>query len=474
MKKIHTNTVYLLAFILILNVSCTKWLDVKPKSEVEASEIFTTEKGYIDVLMGIYSKMSDGSTYGDVLTMSTLEILAQNHKSTSNKQLEFANFVYNTAYADDIFTNIWESQFNTIANCNSLIDHIKVDKPEKFLNNNYKIIYGEALAIRALLHFDLIRMFHPSYTSNKDYKAIPYIKKFTKELTRQYTTEEALTNVLDDLKKSYNLLKDVDPIKSHLDFRERQLRLNYYAVSGLLSRVYIYKDDKQNALKYAKEVIASEIFKFIAPDKIIVPKKDYTFSCEHLFSLFVTNLGKTSRTYFEDKATKELVCAQRMKLNNLYEGNDLRLKNWFEVITSEGGTKKRFMTKYYRPRDKEIEKTYYKPIIPIIKIAEMYLIAAECLTQTNLTEAISLMNIIRQKRESSILKGITDAGTLMNEINKEYQREFFGEGQLFYFYKRLNMTVIKDATAHNLMMDATKYTFPLPKKEVQFGSRITY
>jgi hypothetical protein len=471
MKKIHINS--LLALILLLNVSCTKWLDVKPRSEVEASEIFTTEKGYIDALMGIYSKMGTRSTYGDMLTMSTLDILAQNFESTSNEQLEFANFVYNTDYADDIFTNIWDNQFNTIANCNSLIDHIKVDKPEKFLNNNYNIIYGEALAIRALLHFDLIRMFHPSYTSNKDYKAIPYIKKFTKELTRQYTTEEALTNVLDDLKKSYNLLKDVDPIKSHLDFFERQLRLNYYAVAGLLARVYIYKDDKQNALKYAKEVIASENFKFITPDKII-PQKDFTFSCEHLFSLFITNLGENSRTYFEDKAMNELVCAHRIQINNLYAGNDLRFKNWFEVITSEGGTKKRFMTKYNRPRDKEIEKNYYKPIIPIIKIAEMYLIAAECQVQTNLTEALSLINILHQKRESPILNDITDAESLMDEINKEYQREFFGEGQLFYFYKRLNMIAIKDVAAYNLMMDATKYTFPLPKKEVQFGRRITY
>jgi hypothetical protein len=66
---------------------------------------------------------------------------------------------------------------------------------------------------------------------------------------------------------------------------------------------------------------------------------------------------------------------------------------------------------------------------------------------------------------------ITDEVSLMNEISKEYQREFIGEGQLFYFYKRLNKQSIKSYKNITIEMNDTKYKFLLPKTEVQFAGR---
>jgi hypothetical protein len=474
MKNIHING--LLALILLFNVSCTKWLDVKPKSEIEEEEMFSNEQGYKIALAGAYLTMSNASTYGDNLTMTKLDILAQSYKlslSTKNlKQQEFAAFKYETDYADELFTNIWKQQFNGIANCNNLISHITKDDSGKFTDNNYKLIYGEALAIRAFLHFDLLRMFHPSYTSNKNYKALPYIEKYSKEVTESSTTEKVLTKVLADLKQAYKLLKQAnDPIISGAKLRERQKKFNYYAVAGLLARVYLYKADKVNALKYAKEVIASGVFKFMVSTKII-GNGDYTFSPEHLFSLSVTRVGETSRMYFpyngEDELQDTYLLSDKNKQDQLYaEKDDLRFKYWFKQKIQIANTEKTGLRKYYRPRAEN--NKYYDPVIPIIKIAEMYLIAAECLKDINLTEAADLIKFIHKKRAFKNEITITDVGTLMDEISKEYQREFIGEGQLFYFYKRLNKQSIKSYENIPIEMNDAKYTFPLPKKEIQFA-----
>ncbi len=471
MKKIQLTKICLFVLLISINISCSDWLDVKPKSEVGSDEMFATEKGYLDALMGVYVNMGKASSYGDKLTMSVIEILAQNYRLVSKQDIELGNYDYDTDYARTISSEIWSAQYNTIANCNAIIDKIKVDSPNKFSSNNYEIIYGEALAIRAFLHFDMLRIYHPSYLSSKDFVSIPYVTEFTKDLTRQFSTEEVITNVLKDLNDAYELLKDVDPIANgseDFSFTDRQIRLNYYAVSGLLARVYLYIGDKVNAFKYANEVILSESFKFInATD--IVPKNDYTFACEHMFSLYIENIGELSNKYFKDSSPSELITSNYM--DELYFPNDLRFKYWFRLITSEGGKTKRFIRKFNRPTDEEEEKAYYDPVMPIIKISEMYLIAAECMAETDLGAAVSLMETLHLKRESSDLGEILDKESLMQEIQKEYQREFVGEGQLFYFYKRLGIPEITGDSGARFYMDDKKYTFPLPENEVQFGGR---
>lgn len=475
MKNIHINIVVLLAFILLFNTSCSEWLNVKPKSEVEDEEMFATEKGYFDALMGVYVKMGEKSLYGDNLTMTTLDLLAQNYNVDSDKlATSFLFFDFNTVYAENIFSGIWSNMYNAIANCNNIIDHIKKDDSNKFLDGNYNLIYGEALALRALLHFDLLRMFHPSYLSRPDFKGIPYIGEFTKDLTEQYTSEEVIKNVLDDLSNSYEMLKNVDPVISETEIEtkvlsERKIRANYYAVAGLLARVYLYSGDYTNAYKYANEVIESKSFRFIKGDEII-PQLDFTYTSEHLFSLFVSRLGENSRRYFSDDASSEMVCAQSVK--DRFGSNDLRFKYWFKTITSNGA-EKRYLTKYYRPLDEDEEEKYVDPVIPIVKLSEMYLIAAECMSETNLTEAVSLMEELHEKRGSDVLGEISDKESLIAEIIKEYQREFIGEGQLFYLYKRLNLSSIKGIYGFSISMDDSKYTFPLPNDEIEFGGRTT-
>ena len=128
------------------------------------------------------------------------------------------------------------------------------------------MVKGEALALRAMLHFDMLRLFGPVYSKDSDKKAIPYYTKQTNTPEPILTAEEVAGQVAADLEDARTLLAN-DPVKTEGTLmsgaqdgtsnfmRYRALRLNYYAVEALLARVCLYMGDKKDAFKYASDVI---------------------------------------------------------------------------------------------------------------------------------------------------------------------------------------------------------------------------
>src|SRR5690606_7817150 len=126
-------------------------------------------------------------------------------------------------------------------------------------DESYALIRGEALGLRALLHFDLLRIFGPEYISGRDQKAIPY-KTITEPMnTVPSTTAQVVDNILADLIEAEALLMPFDEVNVETRIN-RRIKFNYYAVRGLEARVRLYKGDKEGAFKAAKEVVDSEVF----------------------------------------------------------------------------------------------------------------------------------------------------------------------------------------------------------------------
>ncbi|TRX72108.1 RagB/SusD family nutrient uptake outer membrane protein [Carboxylicivirga sp. M1479] len=469
------NKILIVFTALVLTLtSCEDWMDVQPKSEVDQIELFQSEEGYHDALNGVYLMLGDNNLYGDKLSMSLLDVLAQNYYiPTGHSYIDLVFHNYEAEASENSISGVWDKAYNVIANCNNIIQFIEEDDASKFSGNNYNYIKGEALAIRAMLHFDLIRMFNAPLISDPEFLGIPYVDEFKIELTEQSTTIEALSLVEDDLMKAYELLAD-DEVMNPSDDNEsyRENHLNYYAVVGLLARVHLYQQDYVNAALYADEVIQSARFKWMNPSDIL-GNLDFVFYPELIMGLYHTKVGETSRNYFahtDANNPNELICSDRSA--SWYEGDDIRFKYWFEVVSTMDGDK-RFMTKYNRPKDDEEAKRYQDPVLPLIKLSEMYLILAESKAKTNLVDGIRVINEMKTERRTSVLDEAIDEVTFMDELSREYEREFYGEGQLFFFYKRMNFPVLVGADGSNLPMDDAKYTLPFPANEIQFGGRVT-
>lgn len=112
---------------------------------------------------------------------------------------------------------------------------------------------------------------------------------------------------------------------------------------------------------------------------------------------------------------------------------------------------------------------YYKNKISMIRLPEVYYIAAECCatgTPANLEKAITYLNHVRQKRGLyEDLKNL-DATQIINEIKKEYRKEFLSEGVMFYYYKR---TGASEIPYRSEIMEDKQYVLPYPTYEIQSG-----
>ena len=244
----------MLAGLLLLCMGCNDWLDVRPKSQVKEGDLFESEAGFQDALIGIYVLMGRTDTYGGNSTMGFLDMLAQTYSTIPITY----NAVLSYNYQDDIVKGkvdaMWNANYNAIANCNYLLKNI-AEHGDVMAADTRALVEGEALALRAFLHFDLLRGFAPSYKMGKDELAIPYIREITNTPVAQSTVSQVLDYILEDLAKAKALLEPIDPIGPAFEedaensniqedayitdggfWQYRQSRMNYYGVTALMAR----------------------------------------------------------------------------------------------------------------------------------------------------------------------------------------------------------------------------------------------
>ena len=466
--------------------SCEDWLDIRPKSEIKEEDLFSTERGFRQALFGVYAGMSDSDIYGGNLTMSFLDVLAQNYViETDNQPFYYeSRYDYENINVERRIDAIWASMFEQIVNCNNLLENLEENK-NLFVDNNYQFFLAETKALRAYLHFDLLRMFGPSIASGGgDELAIPFVNKVQNTAFPQLKVNELLDTLVLELTKSKELLKDIDPIgpafEEYIDTEDlwnidkniymdddgfllfRKSRMNYYAVTGLLARVYLYMGEKTKALSEAREVLESGRFKWIDVNSKIIGQShpDYIFYDEIVFNLFNDNLNTKSDQYFTSNADNKLFISDTRKADYFPyangEGGDSDYR--FRYHFSRKGGAEEYICKY----DYLDDNTRY---IPMIRLAEMAYIVAECESDSN--KAIENLNMVLSKRGYAEDNLISNPDVLENTIYKEYRREFLAEGQLFYYMKRKNIQNIEytDIDGSNAI-----YVLPLPDSEIDLGN----
>ena len=230
---------------------------------------------------------------------------------------------------------MWNGLYAQIANLNSLLSTID-DHEDVFSGDNYNLLKGEALGLRAFLHFDLLRLFAEPWATGKDKKSIPYVMTLAPVVTPLFTQEDAIEVMLEELKQAKELMAN-DPMRlgetpsaclaslpsgQYLSsarniptWHNRRFRFNYYAVVATMARIYLWKGDKPNALACAQEVIAAQesTFPWVQQSDLTGitststsassrHRQDRTFATEHIFALNVTDLENLMDTYIYDGA----------------------------------------------------------------------------------------------------------------------------------------------------------------------------
>lgn len=459
--------------LIVTTISCADWLDVKPSDRVTEENAFSTPQSFRKALNGIYIELNRDEIYGKALSVEFIDILAQYYpvNPESRANVDLMNFNYTSSTNLDRISMIWATMYNIIANTNLLIRNC--DNRRSVLSDDYyEIIKGEALALRAYLHFDLFRLFGPVYKKDAIDQSIPYYTDFVLNVEPSLRADDFISQVITDLEESLKLLEN-DPIKTYGpkgdptdSFKQyRTLRLNYYAVKTLLARVYLYAQEKELALETAMEVmeIQDRWFPWIKPEDA---SSDRVFSTELLFSL--QNMKRRNLYYnffnarnIED--TRVLAPLQYVteKMFN-YEMHDYRATANLQSTILIGSQNHRIFTKYEAQSD-----SLWNQLIPLIRISEAFFIAAE--SEPTPKEGIKHLNIVRNNR--GIIASPVDWYFFDDRLSSQYIREFWGEGQLFYFYKRKNKNQIQSPYDEWEIVDVTErnYILPIPEGETKYN-----
>ena len=461
--------------------SCNDWLDVNPKSQIKEEDHFSREGGYKDQLTGIYTAMTTQSMYGLNMGIGFAEVLSHTYNIDPNGNWRYANdFNYTETSSEGTIGTIWSSTYSAIANCNILLRNIENADPNIFTDYNYHVYRGEALGLRAFLHFDLMRLFACAPSMNGNAPGVPYVTEYSTEVVGQKSVNETMRMIVDDLEEArtelaYDTLTATGEYPNK-DFDFKPNNFNYFACTLTLAKAYLWMGDTQNALRYAKELVDwteaplwDHGFHWIHYTNMQQTNRnelDAAFTCEMVFRLVINDWEDIGNYYFKSAGGANALSPADATAEDIYEislglGGDWRYTRGFE---QDG--EKRYNAKFWYNTGGD-----YNNIYPLLRMSEPFYIAAECYKNSNPKEAIRLLQVVRENRGLSAdnfpLDENLTAEQIQNEIYKEYRKEFIGEhGELFFYYKRLNATEIKGSA---LRPGKGVYVLPIPSNDQEFG-----
>lgn len=473
-----------LYFVLILSLlfaACNSWLDVELDNKVDDQKLFRTPEGFKEALAGIYSNLSKQDIYGKQMTMEYMEILPGYHaySSIQYSYQYWKDYDYVNTSSKRVISTFWNRLYANISQANCILEW--ADKNSSVLSETDRSqIRGEALALRAFLHFDLYRMFSPDVKRSPDAEGIPYNRQFGVSLPPMFSVKEVMQLIINDLLEAETCLES-DPITSVVPYaitstsddgaiadiaaKDRAdqyvARMNLYSVKAMLAKTYQARGEYSKAAHKAKEVIESGKFRLLDFKSIDQNEKtvDLLFSDELIFSLRNKSISSYSQGLHKDENRNGVTSPIALPYKDvaaMYESNsdDVRYSKWF----NEGKLVK------FLPDSASV----FPQKMPVIKLSEMYLMVAECSYGSEPETALNYMNELRDHR----IRNNAHWTYLTKEyMYDEMRREYVGEGQLWYMYKRNNMTLPGDGVGGEILPTNEIYVFPLPDAEIEDGHR---
>ena len=486
---------YIFSIIFVLAcTSCNSWLEVTPQDTVDEDQLFATGDGYRNVLNGIYKQMATSSMYGQELSWGMLDVMGQLYQTrgfhSSSAYYKLATgYNYEDQYVKPIIQTIWSQAYNSIANCNSILSKIDATDSSLFRSRNHEkmLIKGEALALRAFLHFDMLRLFAPAPVANDSKADIPYFTIYPSTFEPDRSIKEVLERVIKDLEEAKNLVAPHDTLdwrmmltdghridygrgakeaNQDLFFKYRGFHLNYLAICAQLARVYNYMGELdatyyQKSYDMAEHVITFELDPGGYYPNLVFTSYYYTDENKKRYEevLFCLSNQKLMEDYASlTTGTSSTVFYLQ---NSLFDDNgDVRLTN---MVKTSGNYQ--VCTKNIAPDGEIGDYQNCQDMLPMIRLSELYYIQAEHLCrQGDIAGAVQKIDVVRRARNcqtgsyGEMSKRIKDLDTFKKEIIKEALRDFMQEGQAFFYYKRLGVSPKDGVQAANLV-------FPKPDNE---------
>lgn len=440
--------------------SCVNdWLDVAPSDGTDADAALTSSSDLAAARTGMYAALKGNSNlvdyygqqffvYGDVHAGDDYQY---NNLGGSNRASFYYDMNYQTASEFSSSTSssnvAWKSPYIVIGRANRIIAAAEggalSDAAEaKATIDQYA---AEAKVLRALAHFDLVRIYGKPYTEDQGASlGVPLVTGVLESNAKpaRSTVAEVYTQVVKDLTEAIS--------SNALATETEPGYVSVWGAKAILSRVYLNMGDYANALSVAEDIIKNSGAALWTRDQYFKAWDASTPNeSEFLFRLNVA--GSTDSNDLngignlqQREAYKEMVATKKFVDMLTSDPEDVRNEMFLPATAAKEvatyGTNKVYLNKL-RGQGGNLRNV---TIVPIIRLSEVYLTAAECAFRNNdKTKAVEYLNDLVKNRTTTEASLATVDNITLERILIERRKELIGEGQRYFDALRNNETITR-------------------------------
>ena len=457
MKRITIKNMIVTTVLFLSLASCEKsFLELKPPTSLTPEFALATEADLQVALRGAYSGLKSTALYGRSL-MVLGDMMADNTYQSALNTNRYTNFnLYNYLVTDGDVAGLWNASYTVILRANNIINSPIAD------NANIQQIKGEAYAIRALAYFNLVRYFGSPYTLDPSKLGVPIITTYQADLKPERAKiADVYTLINKDLTQAYTLMTKFT----------NSSQFSKYSAKALQAKVYLAMGDKTNAKTAALDVITNSGFTAISSAAHtgywagVAPRTDKVETLlEISFDAVANNaFDALSYIYLQSGNYGDMLCSS--ELYDLFETTDIRKSLYATGI--RGGLASVFVNKYSSFTGDHSDTK-------VIRMSEMYLIAAEASYPSNTADALKYVNEVTSRRGATAIA--SSGSALLEAIITERRKELAFEGERYLDMQRLQRNIVrsKNYPAAALSIDFTNYRriMPIPQGELDANPSI--
>lgn len=446
---------YFALVLVTLLTSCDGFLTVEEKGRATIPSFLSDPRGLNAGLVGAYNTFYD---YYDNDFLKYPEVagnMTSMNLSSGSSVMEQYNYTPDPVSATTAY-NIWYRIGIAQANANNIIQYAPTVANNYPTQKDYcNTILGQALLLRAMCHFDLCRVYAQpyNYTPDASHLGVPVLRKTPgpNDNPERKSVKEVYDFILEDLGRAAELLSDSHASDVHY--------ASLQAVNAMYSRVYLYMEDWENALRYARLAIGT----------------DQLASADAYLSMF-DNLGERGEAIFrlsgDDLTGKQkdfyaTECLPADTLISLYDSDDIRLQ-----LINRDGVKR--CLKYTASIIPDNQTKREDPII--FRLSEMYLNAAEaaCHLSGQSSEARTYLSALLTRnvgadKAAALLAATADAD-LLSLVQRERVKELCFEGHNLFDLTRWKQDMIREQSTNSTMprinYPSDLFVLPIPQYEL--------
>jgi starch-binding outer membrane protein, SusD/RagB family len=433
----------ILYLLILLCSGCAKsFLNKTPSNSIPLDQALTTPLELTQALNGAYAALRNTGVFGANFLISG-DVQADNvYVETSNIGTYVSQYTYTVLVNDPVPAAEFTNAYIGILRANQVIT-ASLNTPST------DTIKSQAYAIRALLYFKLVTIFATSYTTDTSALGVPLVLSYNPDLLpKRNSVGEVYTQIISDLQTA---------LKSAPGYVNSVL-LSRYAIEALLAKVYLYEGDNTKAKSAAADVINAHVFTLASPANYNAFWNNpaiQTDANEVLFEVDVdqanNNTSQSVGSYYIN-GFQELYASSQ--LYNLYSAADIRRTLLLPGLTKSGDSAY-LVNKFPNAQNPDPDN------LKVIRLAEVYLIAAESSLPSNEPDALMYLNALMAMRDPGLTYS-SSGPALLNNIVTERRKELAFEGDRLYDMNRLQLDINRIANAGGIPLTTNYLSIPFP------------